>query len=111
MFIGFEFEYARVDDSTSANTAGFASGMFNIQLSTPTKAKVYLTAGGGLTRETLGAANRWGTGTNIGGGVKFPIAGAIRLRIDYRVFTLQHTIPGSGGKTQHRIYAGLNLAF
>ena len=45
---------------------------------------------------------------NNGGGVKINLAGPLRVRIDYRVFTLR-------GNPQHtnvqRIYAGLNLAF
>jgi hypothetical protein len=47
-------------------------------------------------------------GINVGGGVKVNLAGPLRLRFDYRVFTLQgdplHSNP-------QRFYAGLNLKF
>jgi hypothetical protein len=47
-------------------------------------------------------------GINVGGGVKVSVAGPLRLRFDYRVFTLQ-------GDPRHskpqRFYAGVNLKF
>jgi|SRR5579862_5920969 len=111
IFLDFEFEYAHMTEGLASNTPGFSSGMFNIALETPTKTKIYLTAGGGLTHENLGAATRWGVGTDIGGGVKLPLAGPIRLRLDYRVFTLHNGIPSAPNKMQYRFYAGLNVAF
>jgi hypothetical protein len=48
-------------------------------------------------------------GINVGGGVKMNLAGPLRLRLDYRVFTLR------GSDVRHskpqRFYAGLNLKF
>ena len=68
----------------------------------------YVTTGGGIYRETLGAHQQTGAGTNVGGGVKVTLAGPLRLRVDYRVFKL-----GSGAlySPAHRFYAGLNLKF
>jgi hypothetical protein len=66
----------------------------------------YGTIGGGLYRERLGDLQETSFGTNVGGGVKISLAGPLRLRLDYRIFTL-------GGDAQHRsvqrIYAGLTL--
>ena len=47
-------------------------------------------------------------GLNVGGGVKVNLAGPLRLRFDYRVFTLQGT--PRHAKPQ-RFYAGVNLKF
>ena len=68
----------------------------------------YVTTGGGIYRETFGAHQQTGFGTNVGGGVKVSLAGPLRLRVDYRVFKL-----GSGAlySPAHRFYAGLNLKF
>ena len=68
----------------------------------------YATIGGGLYRERLGDGQETGVGTNLGGGVKIGLAGPLRLRLDYRIFTL-------AGDARHtkvqRIYAGLTLGF
>jgi opacity protein-like surface antigen len=45
---------------------------------------------------------------NVGGGVKINLAGPLRLRLDYRVFTLQGS--QRDAKPQ-RFYAGVNLKF
>ncbi len=68
----------------------------------------YATAGGGVYRERLATLSETNVGVNVGGGVKMSLLGPLRLRVDYRVFTLR----GSPlhGNTQ-RIYAGLNLKF
>ena len=50
----------------------------------------YGTAGGGVYRETLTRRlRRRNVGINVGGGVKISLVGPLRLRLDYRVFTLQ----------------------
>ena len=68
----------------------------------------YATAGGGGYRERLGDVSQTHVGINFGGGVKMTLVGPIRLRLDYRIFTLQ-------GDARHprpqRFYAGLNLKF
>ena len=69
----------------------------------------YGTAGGGVYHEALDQTTReTNVGINIGGGVKMSLIGPLRLRLDYRVFTLKgdalHANP-------HRFYAGLNLKF
>jgi hypothetical protein len=109
--VGIEFEYAHMDERTSSALPGINSSLFNVVMSTPTKIKLYLTAGGGLTHETLGAGTAWGFGTNIGGGVKLPLAGPLRVRVDYRIISVHGTVPGAVDKPQQRIYAGINFAF
>jgi hypothetical protein len=111
LIVGFEFEYT---DTTSNLTAGAPSlkvGSGNGLLQTPVAFfgfQPYLTAGAGFFSETLGAHNDMGLAYNTGGGVKISLAGPLRLRVDYRVFSL-----GSGAlySPAHRIYAGLNLKF
>jgi hypothetical protein len=85
--------------------------MFNGLLQTPVPIagmQFYATAGGGGYRETLADVSETHVGINVGGGVKVSLAGPIRLRFDYRIFTLQ-------GDPRHprpqRFYAGLNLKF
>ena len=66
------------------------------------------TAGGGGFRETLNALAETNFGVNVGGGVKMSLAGPLRLRFDYRVFTLK----GSPlYDVVHRFYVGANLKF
>jgi hypothetical protein len=83
--------------------------MFNGIVSTPTTGiQFYGTVGGGFYRERLGGETETSFGTNIGGGAKITLAGPLRLRIDYRVFSLRG---GAQHKTPQRFYAGLNLRF
>jgi opacity protein-like surface antigen len=68
----------------------------------------YGTAGAGVYRETLREESETNVGINLGGGVKITLLGPLRLRLDYRVFTLR-------GEPRHskpqRFYVGLNLKF
>ena len=61
-----------------------------------------------MYREHLGNDEETAALINIGGGIKIPVAGPMRARVDYRVFNLKGHPRHS---TIHRIYAGLNLAF
>jgi hypothetical protein len=108
LIVGFEFEYAHLNEDTTAGAPGLGTGMFNAVVMTPTKMQLYVTAGGGLYRESLDTVTRTNVGINVGGGVKVPLAGPIRLRVDYRVMTLN----GSPvAKTVQRLYFGGNIAF
>jgi hypothetical protein len=108
VIIGFEFEYANVVEKATESAPSLRTGMINGLVQTPTKTQLYLTAGGGFFRERLGTASETSFGTNIGGGIKLSLAGPIRLRVDYRVFSLRgqplYTNP-------QRVYGGLNIAF
>ena len=61
-----------------------------------------------MYREQLDAREETSFGSNVGGGVKISLVGPLRLRFDYRLFSLRgdplHRRP-------QRLYAGLNLAF
>ena len=111
LIAGFEFEYATTSEDLLKAAPGLRTFMFNGLLQTPIPIaglQFYGTAGGGAFRETLGPASETHVGINVGGGVKMSLAGPLRLRFDYRVFTLRgsplHSKP-------QRFYAGLNLKF
>jgi hypothetical protein len=111
LIVGFEFEYANTSEELDDLAPGLRTYMFNGLLQTPVDIggiQFYGTAGGGVYRETLAEESETHVGLNVGGGIKMQLAGPIRLRLDYRIFTLQ-------GDARHsrpqRFYAGLNLRF
>jgi opacity protein-like surface antigen len=109
LIIGFEFEYSTTSDDPSTHAPSLTTGMGNVLLQTPTAIlgfQPYFTTGGGLYRETLGTNSNTSFGLNTGGGVKVSLAGPLRLRVDYRVFSL-----GSNAlySPAHRVYVGINL--
>ena len=111
LIVAFEFEYAFTPDDPAVSAPSLKTGMGNVLLQTPFPVagfQPYVTAGGGIYNESLGAHSDTNFGTNAGGGVKLTLIGPLRLRVDYRVFKL-----GSGALNSpaHRIYAGLNLNF
>ena len=122
LIVGFEFEYASTDETLtidSANTPdndapAIKTYMFNGLLQTPVpiaRMQFYGTLGGGVYRETLSIdPDNDGTnfGTNVGGGAKITLAGPLRVRLDYRVFSLRGTPRHS---TVQRFYVGVNLKF
>ena len=111
LVVGFEFEYANTSDDEVLAAPSLQTYMFNGLVQTPIPIagmQFYATAGGGGYRESLFDTSETHVGYNIGGGVKWSLAGPLRLRLDYRVFTLQ-------GEPRHsnpqRFYAGINLKF
>jgi hypothetical protein len=82
--------------------------MLNGLVQTPTKTQLYLTAGGGFYRERLANESETSVGTNVGGGIKVSLAGPIRLRVDYRIFSLRGSPLYANPQ---RIYTGLNISF
>jgi hypothetical protein len=111
VIVGFEFEYANTNEELTDLAPGLRTFMFNGLLQTPfpiAGMQFYGTAGGGAYRETLDDASETHVGINIGGGVKVSLFGPLRLRFDYRVFTLN-------GEPRHskpqRFYAGVNVKF
>ena len=109
LIVGFEFDYSTVREDAPRALPGLTTGMFNALVLTPTSGfQLYGTVGGGFYRERLSDVAVTSFGTNIGGGVKLSLVGPLRLRVDYRVFTLRG---GPLYKTPQRIYAGVNLAF
>jgi len=111
VIVGFEFEYAHTNEDLPEGAPGLWTYMFNGLLQTPVPIggmQFYGTAGGGAFHETLNERSETNFGINVGGGIKMALAGPLRLRFDYRVFTLQGSPLYS--KPQ-RFYAGINLKF
>jgi opacity protein-like surface antigen len=111
LIVAFEFEYAHTSEDINELSPSLRTYMGNGLLQTPIPIagmQFYATAGGGVYRETLEDDSETNVGINFGGGVKMSLAGPLRLRLDYRVFTLQGSPRYS--KPQ-RFYAGLNLKF
>ena len=111
VIVGFEFEYAHTNEEEEDLVPGLRTFMFNGLLQTPfpiAGMQFYGTAGGGVYHETLLDDSETNFGINVGGGVKLSLIGPLRLRLDYRVFTLsgdpRHSKP-------QRFYAGLNVKF
>jgi opacity protein-like surface antigen len=114
VIVGFEAEYSDTSEDTVLAGPGLRTFMFNGLLQTPVPIagfQFYGTLGGGVYRESLSTDPKndlTNFGTNIGGGAKISLAGPLRLRVDYRVFTLH-------GTPRHtpvqRFYVGINLKF
>jgi opacity protein-like surface antigen len=117
IIVGFEFEYSSTSQDDEAGAPGLRTGMFNGLVQTPNTGSIqaYFTIGGGFYREKLETpledvtpSQETNFGINTGGGVKIPLAGPLRVRVDYRLFRLY-------GSPLHdrsqRIYAGVNFAF
>lgn len=111
LIVGFEFEYANTSEDLPELSPSLRTFMGNGLVQTPVPIagmQFYGTAGGGVYRETLAGDSKTNVAGNIGGGVKLSLLGPLRLRLDYRVFTLR-------GSPRHprpqRFYAGLNLKF
>ena len=111
LVIGFEFEFSDTAADDMAGAPGLRTGMFNLLLQTPfgvSGLQFYGTVGGGIYQEGGGGLEEINAGGNVGGGVKIAVAGPLRMRLDYRVFTLR----GSPQYERHqRLYAGLNIGF
>lgn len=111
LIVGFEFEFADVSEDVPTGAPGLRTGMGNVLLQTPVPIfgiQPYFTSGGGVYRERFGSDTETNIGMNNGGGVKIKVAGPLRVRLDYRVFTLRGSPRAS---PVHRLYAGANLAF
>jgi opacity protein-like surface antigen len=120
LIVGFEFEYSATEEDLEVTPGpefrapDLRTFMFNGLVQTPVpiaRMQFYGTIGGGVYREKLSIEpdiSQTNFGTNIGGGAKITLVGPLRLRVDYRVFTLR-------GEPRHknvqRLYAGVNLKF
>lgn len=123
LVVGFEGEYAQASgDDACAAAAGCAPSvrtvMFNGLVQTPRgilpKVQLYATAGGGYYRVRFEPLDQQqtGFGTNVGGGIKISLAGPLRVRLDYRIFTLTDAFESAGVEaSSQRFYAGANIDF
>jgi len=111
LVIGFEFELSDTASDAAAGAPDLRTGMANVLVQTPfgvSGLQFYATAGAGLYQEEGGGLRDTSGATNVGGGVKIAVAGPIRMRLDYRVFSLRGSPQHD---THHRLYAGLNIGF
>jgi hypothetical protein len=111
LVVGVEFEYSDTSEDLESAAPSLRTGMANLILQTPFPVagmQFYGTAGAGMYRERLDEIQETHVGVNVGGGVKVSLLGPLRLRIDYRVFTLQGSPLHSNPQ---RVYVGGNLAF
>ena len=114
VIVGFEAEYADTKEDLILRAPRLRTFMFNGLAQTPipiARMQFYATAGGGLYRESISTepdGNETNVGINVGGGAKISLAGPLRLRLDYRVFTLRGTPRHANVQ---RFYAGINLKF
>ncbi|MCC7008388.1 MAG: hypothetical protein IT184_06195 [Acidobacteria bacterium] len=108
LVVGFEGEYATLTEDPVKAAPGLTTGMVNGLIQTPTRLQLYVTAGGGFFRERAGTERETSIGTNVGGGLKFPVLGPLRVRVDYRIFRLRGA---PVERTPTRFYVGANLAF
>jgi hypothetical protein len=107
--LGFEYEYSKTTEDEPEAAPQLTSHMGNVLLQTPTgRAQLYFTAGAGFYQEVYRTLETNGFGTNLGGGLKFTLAGPLRVRVDYRIFNLRgeplYTHP-------KRLYVGATIAF
>jgi len=111
LIVAFEFEYSNTSENVTEGAPRLRTGMGNVLLQTPVaigRFQPYFTIGGGGYRETLDTRQETNFGVNTGGGVKISLIGPLRVRADYRVFTLK----GSAlYDVVHRVYVGANLKF
>ena len=111
LVIGGEFEYAFTPDDPAARAPSLKTGTGNLVLQTPVPIfgfQPYFTTGGGVYQEKLNASSETQFVANVGGGVKWKLAGPLRVRVDYRVFRLHGDALYD---TVHRFYVGANLNF
>jgi hypothetical protein len=109
LIVGFEFEYANASEDEEIARPSLRTTSGNVFVQTVgLPVQLYLTTGAGFYRERLATDQETSFALNNGGGAKIPLAGPLRARVDYRVFSLRGD---PRHKTVQRIYAGLNLGF
>jgi hypothetical protein len=118
--VGFELEYARTIGAVTATkpSSGSVNGGLLIQTRPASgRIQLYGIGGFGVWGETYEDGRGSGAilATNIGGGVKVPMAGRFKLRVDYRLFMLGDAPDAAPGidvdRRRHRIVAGLSFTF
>ena len=111
MIVAFEFEYSHLGEDLEDRAPSLTTVSGNVLVQTPVPIggfQFYGTLGGGGYRERLDLRQETHVETNLGGGVKYTVAGPFRLRFDYRIFSL---LGSPLEKKVHRFYAGANLKF
>ena len=111
LILGFEFEYSDTTDDVQSRAPSLKTGTGNLLVQSPVAfagIQPYFEIGGGIYHEELSPISNTGFVGDTGGGLKISLIGPIRLRVDYRVFTLKN---GALTTPTHRVYAGVNLKF
>ena len=108
LVVGFEFEYSNLSEDEVELLPGLRTYSGNVMVQTPTSTQLYATVGAGGYQERMLETDEMHAAINLGGGIKFPLFGPIRVRADYRVFNLKGSPINS---TYQRFYVGANLAF
>lgn len=109
VLVGFEFEYSKISEEDAQAAPALTTGVGNIVVMTPTqKLQLYGTTGVGLFHERWRDFGTTHFARNIGGGAKIGLVGPIRVRIDYRLFSLSGT---PIVKRYQRVYGGLSVGF
>lgn len=117
VIVGWEIEYSSTSEDVEDEAPSLTTGTGNVYVQTPIPIagmQFYGALGWGFYRERLNDEEgtklhqETSVTSNIGGGVKVGLAGPLRLRLDYRYFTL-HGDPLYDHA--HRFYAGANLGF
>ena len=117
--IGWEFEISSTVGSPTSHTSNAACLCFNVIVQPGLAvhgATLYAIAGAGLYGET--GQQDQGSGevgtVDLGAGFKVPLSGALKLRLDYRIFlgSAPDASPEFHGHIHSsRVAAGLSLAF
>jgi hypothetical protein len=111
LILAFEFEYSDTTDDAKSGAPSLKTGTGNMLVQSPVAFagfQPYFEIGGGVYHEELATISNTGFVGNTGGGLKISLIGPIRLRVDYRVFTMKN---GALTTPAHRVYAGINLKF
>src|SRR5437899_2753669 len=116
--IGFDVEYASSIGTSTEATHSVHTISVNLLANTPVRihdAQLYGVAGLGLYGETGGGKGSGEVAAKIlGAGVKVPLGGALKLRLDYRLFFGNAPDASAGwprSVRSHRFSAGFSFAF
>lgn len=113
--VGFEVEYAATaghhpDSRTSVGTIGVSA-----LVATPWRihrAPVYLIAGFGVYGETGGGSSSGeASAVHVGAGITAPLAGSLKLRLEYRAIGLKDTEGAVASRHPQRLLAGITVGF
>ncbi len=115
--VGFEIEY--LSTTPGDYTAGGIFASLIVQPVTISNVQIFAIGGLGVWGEGFAGGKRTGvlTAGNVGGGVLVPLAGPVRLRLDYRLFlpgeVSKEEVGAIAPRTKHpqRIAAGIHFAF
>lgn len=110
LVVGVEFEAVKATEDLDAHRPEIQAGSASVLVETPTgRVKLYALLGAGLYRDLVaGVSEDISTSVHIGGGVKITLSGPVGLRVDYRMVNMNGRVED---KRQHRLYAGVRVAF